>query len=51
MIVSNFLIYFQVALKDGLEKTIEYFRRELERAHHSQRNVFVPQSNDIGLSD
>lgn len=32
-----------VGLEEGLEKTIEYFRRELERAHHSQRNVYRPQ--------
>lgn len=37
----------QVGLEEGLEKTIEYFRKELERAHHSQRNVFRPQTNSI----
>lgn len=33
----------RVPLKRGLEKTIEYFRRELERANHSNRNVYVPK--------
>lgn len=33
----------RVPLKSGLEKTIEYFRRELERANHSNRNVYVPK--------
>lgn len=34
----------RVPLKIGLEKTIAYFRRELERSNHSQRNVFVPDT-------
>ncbi|CAG7834568.1 unnamed protein product [Allacma fusca] len=29
-----------VPLKVGLEKTIEYFRRELQRSKHSERNIF-----------
>ncbi|XP_059619001.1 UDP-glucuronic acid decarboxylase 1 [Phlebotomus argentipes] len=37
----------RVPLKLGLEKTIEYFRKELARTnHHSQRNVFVPRHAD-----
>ncbi|KAJ6636231.1 UDP-glucuronic acid decarboxylase 1 [Pseudolycoriella hygida] len=32
----------RVPLKIGLEKTIEYFRKELDRSNHSQRNVFSP---------
>lgn len=32
----------RVPLKVGLEKTIEYFRKELERSKHSNRNVYVP---------
>ncbi|CAD7092465.1 unnamed protein product [Hermetia illucens] len=34
----------RVPLKVGLEKTIEYFRRELDRANHSERNVFMPDN-------
>lgn len=33
----------RVPLKVGLEKTIEYFRKELERSKHSNRNVYVPK--------
>lgn len=33
----------RVPLKIGLEKTIEYFRKELERSKHSNRNVYVPK--------
>lgn len=35
----------RVPLKEGLEKTIEYFRKELNRSVHSERNFFVPQAN------
>lgn len=35
----------RVPLKDGLQKTIEYFRKELDRSIHSQRNIFIPQNN------
>ncbi|CAL8094802.1 unnamed protein product [Orchesella dallaii] len=31
-----------VPLKDGLQKTIEYFRKELLRSSHSERNIFHP---------
>lgn len=33
----------RVPLKIGLEKTIEYFRKELDRSNHSHRNLFVPR--------
>lgn len=33
----------RVPLKIGLEKTIEYFRKELDRSNHSHRNIFVPK--------
>lgn len=33
----------RIPLKVGLEKTIEYFRKELERSKHSNRNVYVPK--------
>ncbi|XP_044743945.1 UDP-glucuronic acid decarboxylase 1 [Chrysoperla carnea] len=33
----------KVSLHDGLQKTVAYFRNELERTSHSQRNVFVPE--------
>uniref|UniRef100_A0A7G3AB15 UDP-glucuronic acid decarboxylase 1 n=1 Tax=Lutzomyia longipalpis TaxID=7200 RepID=A0A7G3AB15_LUTLO len=37
----------RVPLKVGLERTIEYFRKELARTnHHSQRNVFLPRHAD-----
>lgn len=32
----------KVVLEKGLEKTIEYFRAELDRSHHSQRNLPHP---------
>lgn len=32
----------QVKLHDGLLKTIEYFTKELQRSHHSERNIFPP---------
>lgn len=32
----------RVPLKVGLEKTIQYFRKELERSKHTNRNIFVP---------
>lgn len=35
----------RVPLKIGLEKTIEYFRKELERSKHSNRNVYVPKQD------
>jgi UDP-glucuronate decarboxylase len=31
-----------VPLKVGLDKTIEYFRKELLRSSHSERNIFHP---------
>lgn len=37
----------RVSLKVGLQKTIEYFRKELDRSIHSQRNIFIPQNNVI----
>lgn len=33
----------RIPLKIGLEKTIEYFRKELERSKHSNRNIYVPK--------
>ncbi|KAG4080310.1 hypothetical protein HA402_010802 [Bradysia odoriphaga] len=36
----------RVPLKIGLEKTIDYFRKELDRSNHSQRNVFVPENDN-----
>ena len=27
----------------GLNKTVEYFRNELRRKKHSERNVFMPE--------
>lgn len=35
----------RVSLKIGLQKTIEYFRKELDRSLHSQRNFFLPENN------
>lgn len=35
----------RVSLKDGLHKTIEYFRKELSRSIHSERNFFEPRAN------
>lgn len=33
----------RITLKDGLQKTIEYFRKELDRSIHSNRNIYVPK--------
>lgn len=33
----------RIPLKVGLERTIEYFRKELERSKHSSRNIYVPK--------
>lgn len=35
----------RVPLKVGLEKTIDYFRKELDRSNHSNRNVYVPKQS------
>lgn len=32
----------RIPLKVGLEKTIQYFRKELDRSKHSNRNIYVP---------
>lgn len=37
----------RVPLKTGLDKTIEYFRKELERSNHSNRNIYVPDENEM----
>lgn len=33
----------RISLKIGLERTIDYFRKELKRSHHSNRNIYVPE--------
>lgn len=33
----------KVPLKVGLKKTIDFFKKELDRTSHSQRNIFVPE--------
>ncbi|GLV41437.1 UDP-xylose synthase [Carabus blaptoides fortunei] len=33
----------KVPLKIGLKKTIDFFKKELDRTSHSQRNIFVPE--------
>ncbi|XP_077293636.1 UDP-xylose synthase [Arctopsyche grandis] len=38
----------KVPLKDGLKKTIEYFKNELSRTSHSERNIYVPESIKSG---
>lgn len=40
----------RVPLKVGLETTIEYFRKELERSKHSNRNVYVPKRETLQQS-
>ncbi|XP_053671819.1 UDP-glucuronic acid decarboxylase 1 [Anopheles nili] len=37
----------RVPLQDGLMKTIDYFRKELARSNHSQRNIFVPETTEF----
>ena len=43
---NEFLPYFsvlpQVPLQQGIKKTVEYFRRELMRSKHSERNLHDP---------
>ena len=34
-----------VPLNIGLEKTIDYFRKELQRSSHSERNIIRPDEN------
>jgi UDP-glucuronate decarboxylase len=34
-----------VPLKAGLLKTIDYFRKELRRSSHSERNIFHPHDH------
>lgn len=37
----------QVSMFSGLNKTVEYFRQELKRRHHSERNVWMPETKDL----
>ncbi|XP_053660587.1 UDP-glucuronic acid decarboxylase 1 [Anopheles marshallii] len=37
----------RVPLQEGLMKTIDYFRKELARSNHSQRNIFVPETTEF----
>lgn len=37
----------RVPLKVGLEKTIEYFRKEVKRSNHSNRNLYVPKREEM----
>lgn len=32
----------QVSMMEGIKKTIDYFRNELKRTRHSQRNIHLP---------
>ena len=38
------LLYVQVPMMDGINKTIEFFRNELQRKTHSERNIWHPDS-------
>ncbi|XP_050069600.1 UDP-glucuronic acid decarboxylase 1 [Anopheles maculipalpis] len=37
----------RVPLQEGLMKTVDYFRKELARSNHSQRNIFVPETTEF----
>ncbi|XP_026466157.1 UDP-glucuronic acid decarboxylase 1-like isoform X2 [Ctenocephalides felis] len=38
----------KISLHEGLQKTVNYFKKELQRSSHTQRNVFYPESiNDV----
>jgi len=37
----------QVQMLVGINKTIEYFRSELQRRKHSERNIWQPEFLDI----
>ncbi|XP_058129894.1 UDP-glucuronic acid decarboxylase 1 [Anopheles ziemanni] len=37
----------RVPLQEGLTKTVDYFRKELARSNHSQRNIFVPETTEF----
>lgn len=39
----------RIPLKIGLEKTIEYFRKELEQSKHSNRNIYVPKRSKSSI--
>lgn len=40
-----------VPLRVGLEKTIAYFRKELQRSSHSERNIFHPTQHNYHDTD
>ena len=51
-LLVSFLLYlrtfdvatmFQVPMMVGINKTIEYFRNELKRIKHSERNIWHPE--------
>lgn len=37
-------LLIQIPMWNGINKTIEYFRSELQRKRHSERNVWIPDS-------
>ena len=41
----------RVPLEKGLQKTIDYFRRELQRSRHSERNLAHPREYWIEYDD
>ena len=33
----------QIGMLEGINRTVEYFRNELKRRRHDERNVFLPE--------
>lgn len=49
ILLRHDFFFLQVPLEKGIEKTVEYFRKELMRSKHSERNLHYPniESNVI----
>ena len=42
-------LFLQIPMKEGINKTIEYFRNELIRKKHSERNLWQPEFMNLSL--
>ena len=42
-LIIPIISYFQISMMVGLNKTIAYFRNELKRHRHNERNIFLPE--------
>ncbi|XP_037778626.1 UDP-glucuronic acid decarboxylase 1-like [Penaeus monodon] len=50
---ANHILGWQpvVPLEKGIEKTVEYFRKELMRSRHSERNLHYPLMESFGVNE